>query len=49
MTATALMQTALLLGLYVALAGSYGLSYALARLRGAGRFPAVPLIIYGLP
>ena len=49
MTATVLMQTALLLGLYVALAGSYGLFYALARLRGAGRFPAVPLIIYGLP
>jgi hypothetical protein len=32
----------------VALAGSYGLSYALARLRGAGRFPPVPLLIYGL-
>ena len=48
MTATALMETALLLGLYVALAGSYGLSYALARLRGAGRFSPVPLIIYGL-
>jgi hypothetical protein len=48
MTATALMQTALWLGLYVALAGSYGLSYAIARLRGAGRFPPVPLLIYGL-
>jgi hypothetical protein len=48
MTATALMETALLLGLYVALAGSYGLSYALARLRGARRFPPVPLMIYAL-
>jgi len=48
MTAITLMQTALLLGLYVALAGSYGLSYAIARLRGAGPLPAMPLIIYSL-
>jgi hypothetical protein len=48
MTATVLMETALLLGLYVALAGSYGLSYAIARLRGAARFPLVPLMIYAL-
>jgi hypothetical protein len=48
MTAMNLIQTALLLGLYVALAGSYGLSYAIARLRGAGSFPRVPLIMYGL-
>ena len=48
MTALNLMVTALSLGLYVALAGSYGLSYAIARLRGGGNLPRVPLIIYGL-
>jgi hypothetical protein len=47
MTAINLMQTALLLGLYVTLAGSYGLSYAVARLRGAESL-RVPFIIYGL-
>ena len=39
MTALNLMETALCLGLYVALAGSYGLSYAIARLRRGGNFP----------
>jgi hypothetical protein len=48
MTAVNLMETALLLGLYVTLAGTYGLSYAIARLRGAGSLPRVPLVIYGL-
>jgi hypothetical protein len=31
-----LLQTALLLGLYVLLAGCYGLAYTIGRLRGAG-------------
>jgi hypothetical protein len=43
-----LMETALLLGLYAVLAGGYGLSYAIARLRGAASLPGVPLAIYAL-
>jgi hypothetical protein len=35
MTRLSLLETALLLGVYVALAGSYGLVYAFARLQDA--------------
>lgn len=43
-----LLQTALLLGLYVALAGSYGLVYAIARLQNASMLQYVSLMIYVL-
>ena len=43
-----LLQTALLLGLYVTLAGSYGLVYAIARLHQASVLHRISLIVYGL-
>ena len=43
-----LLQTALLLGLYVALAGSYGLVYAVARLRETSILHRMSFIVYGL-
>jgi hypothetical protein len=43
-----LLQTALLLGLYAALAGSYGLVYAIARLPGAVILHRMSFFLYGL-
>jgi len=43
-----LLQTALLLGLYVALAGAYGIVYAIARLQDASILHRTSLILYGL-
>ena len=43
-----LLQTALLLGLYAALAGSYGLVYAIARLHEASILHRLSFIVYGL-
>ncbi len=43
-----LLQTALLLGLYVALAGSYGLVYAIARLQNTPILHRMSFIVYGL-
>ena len=43
-----LLQTALLLGLYVALAGTYGLVYAIARLQDASILYRMSFIVYGL-
>ena len=43
-----LLQTALLLGLYVALAGGYGLVYAMARLQGAPILYRISFILCGL-
>jgi hypothetical protein len=48
MSEIGLLQTALLLGLYVALAGSYGLVYAFARLQEASILHRISLILYGL-
>ena len=48
MSAISLLQTALLLGLYVALAGSYGLVYAIARLQDAPILQRISFILYGL-
>jgi hypothetical protein len=42
-----LLETALLLGLYVALAGAYGLAYAIVRLKGVSS-RGVPVAIYAL-
>jgi hypothetical protein len=43
-----LLETALLLGLYVALAGSYGLVYAIARLKGMSILRDLSAMIYAL-
>jgi hypothetical protein len=48
MSGIGLLQTALLLGLYVALAGSYGLVYAIARLRDSSIVRRLSLVLYGL-
>jgi hypothetical protein len=48
MTKLSLLETALLLGLYVMLAGSYGLVYAIARLWDALILRRVSMILYGL-
>jgi hypothetical protein len=48
MSEFSLLQTALLLGLYVALAGSYGLVYAIARLQGASFLYRMSFMLYGL-
>lgn len=42
-----LLETALLLGAYVALAGSYGLMYAFARLWDAPPLQRISMVIYG--
>ena len=43
-----LLQTALLLGVYVALAGSYGFVYAISRLQEASILHRISFIVYGL-
>jgi len=43
-----LLQAALLLGLYVALAGGYGLLYAIARLQDAPSLHRISFILYAL-
>lgn len=43
-----LLQSALLLGLYVALAGGYGLLYTIARLQDAIVLQRASFILYGL-
>jgi hypothetical protein len=48
MTGLGLLETALLLGVYVALAGSYGLLYALARLADVAILRRAAVIIYAL-
>ena len=48
MNEISLLQTALLLGLYVALAGSYGLVYAIARLNEGSILHPLSFIVYGL-
>ena|SRR5215831_11812833 len=48
MTRLSLLETALLLGVYVALAGSYGVVYALARLQGAAILRRISALIYAL-
>jgi hypothetical protein len=48
MTKITLLETALLLGVYVALAGSYGLVYALARLQDVAILRRISVIIYAL-
>jgi hypothetical protein len=48
MSEIGVLQTALLLGLYVALAGSYGLAYAIARLQGTSLLHRLSVILYGL-
>ena len=48
MTKLSLLETALLLGLYVVLAGSYGLVYAIARLWDALILRCASMILYGL-
>ena len=48
MSEISLLQAALLLGLYVALAGSYGVVYAIARLQDAPILHRISFILYGL-
>ena len=48
MTKLSLLETALLLGVYVALAGSYGLIYALARLQELAILRRISAIVYAL-
>jgi hypothetical protein len=48
MNEISLLQAALLLGLYVALAGSYGLVYAIARLNEGSILHWISFIVYGL-
>lgn len=43
-----LLETALLLGLYVLLAGGYGLTYALARLNHRTGLRRAAMVLYGL-
>ena len=48
MSALAVLETSLLLGLYALLAGAWGLCYALARLRGTPLFRRAAVALYGL-
>ncbi len=48
MSEIGLLQTALLLGLYVALAGSYGFMYTIARLQDALILLRLAFVLYGL-
>jgi hypothetical protein len=48
MSEISLLQAALLLGLYVALAGSYGVVYAIARLQDAPVLQRISFILFGL-
>ena len=48
MSEISLLQSALLLGLYVALAGSYGLVYAIGRIHEASILHRISFIVYGL-
>jgi hypothetical protein len=48
MSEIGLLQSALLLGLYVALAGSYGLVYTIARIQDAISLYRLSLVLYGL-
>jgi hypothetical protein len=48
MTEIGLLQSALLLGLYVALAGAYGLAYTLARIQNAIALQRTSFVLYGL-
>ncbi|MGO9004688.1 MAG: hypothetical protein ACLQIQ_21460 [Beijerinckiaceae bacterium] len=48
MSQISLLQSALLLGLYVALAGSYGFVYTIARLQDALILHRMSFILYGL-
>jgi peptidoglycan/LPS O-acetylase OafA/YrhL len=48
MSEIGLLQTALLLGFYVALAGSYGLVYAIARLQDSSILHRISFALYGL-
>ena len=48
MTGLGLLQTALLLGLYVLLAGGYGLAYTVARLKDSAALRRVAWLLYGL-
>ena len=48
MSEISLLQSALLLGLYVALAGGYGLVYTIARLQNAITLQQTSFILYGL-
>jgi hypothetical protein len=48
MSKISLLQSALLLGLYVALAGSYGLVYTIARIQDAINLHRLSLALYGL-
>jgi hypothetical protein len=48
MSEIGLLQSALLLGLYVALAGSYGCVYAIARLQDAMILHRIAFVVYGL-
>jgi hypothetical protein len=43
-----LLPSALLLGLYVTLAGGYGLAYTIARLQNAIAFRQASFVLYGL-
>jgi hypothetical protein len=48
MSGISLLQAALLLGLYVALAGSYGVAYAMAHLQEAPVLHRISSILFGL-
>jgi hypothetical protein len=48
MSEISLLQAALLLRLYVALAGSYGVVYAIARLQDAPALHRISFILFGL-
>jgi hypothetical protein len=48
MSEISLLQSALLLGLYVALAGSYGLVYTIARIQDAITLHRLSFVLYGL-
>ena len=48
MSDISLLQSALLLGLYVALAGSYGLAYTIARIQDAINLHRFSFVLYGL-
>jgi hypothetical protein len=48
MSGVSLLETALLLGVYVALAGTYGLVYALAHLGDVAILRPMPVIVYTL-
>lgn len=48
MNAIGLLQSALLLGLYVTLAGGYGFAYTFARIQNAIALQWISFILYGL-